>query len=235
MATGIKWTTETVNFVTGCNKVSPGCKGCYAKTVTERWPARFPNGFDVTLHPERLDIPRHWRKPRLVFVNSMSDTFHEDIPDDYVRRMWEVFAGTPAHTYQILTKRPERMVELWKDGVIEYLPNVWLGVSAERQKEWDERVPMLHDVDSIVKFVSCEPLLGPINIWPLDRLVSWVIVGGESGPGRRPMALDWARGIRDQCAASMIPFFYKQGNSQWAGHDDLLDGVAHKAIPDWGF
>lgn len=222
-----------MNFVTGCNKISPGCKNCYALTVTERWPKAFPNGFNVTLQPDRLLIPEKWRNPKLVFVNSMSDTFHDEVPDDYLRSMWDVFRRTPKHTYQILTKRPERMRDLFHAGVLVGLPNVWLGVSAERQKEWDERVPLLADCMAPVKFVSCEPLVGAINIWPLERWVSWVIVGGESGPGRRPMDVQWARNIRDQCRASGIPFFYKQGNALHAGHDDLLDGVEHKEIPPW--
>ena len=238
MPTGIKWTKETLNLVVGCHKVSPGCAKCYAEAVTKRWPDKFPEGFrNVTLKPERLEIPRRWKKPRLVFVNSMSDTFHDDVPDDYLREMWAMFADTPQHTYQILTKRPERMAELchWDTGILPWLTNVWLGVSAENQKYWDERVPYLQHVNAGVKFVSCEPLLGPINIWALSSLVHWIIVGGESGPGRRPFDRDWARNIRDRCQASGIPFFYKQGSALHAGKDDLLDGVEHKEIPDWDY
>lgn len=237
MATGIKWTTETLNPVVGCTKVSPGCKYCYAEAVTKRWPARFPQGFaTVTLKPDRLLVPHTWRKPRLVFVNSMSDTFHPSVPTEYLESMWRVFAETPQHTYQILTKRPERMAELchWETGILPYLPNVWLGVSAERQQEWDARVPLLHNTMAPVKFVSCEPLIGPINIWRLTPYIHWLIVGGESGPGRRPMDKEWARNIQQQCQAAGIPFFYKQGSALHAGHDDLLDGVAYKEIPEWG-
>lgn len=232
MPTKIKWATETLNLVVGCTKVSPGCRGCYAEALTLRWKSKFPEGFgNVTLKPERLAVPYHWRKPRRVFVNSMSDTFHDDVPTEYLVQMWSMFADTQRHTYMILTKRPERMRDLMVNETLPYLPNVWLGVSAERQKEWDERVPLLGEVMAAEKFVSCEPLLGAINIWPFDRLVSWIIVGGESGPKRRAMDLEWPRAIRDQCMASGIPLFYKQGNALHAGHDDLLDGDEHKQIP----
>ena len=233
MPTGIKWTDETLNLVVGCTKISPGCRECYAKTVTERWPSRFPEGFaNVTLHPERLALPYTWRKPKRVFVNSMSDTFHEDVPDWYLRRMWDMMHGTPQHTYQVLTKRPERMRDLFEDGVLYFLPNVWLGVSAENQNYWNERVPLLADAPALVHFVSCEPLIGAIDPDEYGKYVNWFIAGGESGPKRRPMDLAWARTLRDYCSEMEIPFLYKQGNALHAGHDDLLDGIAYKEFPE---
>lgn len=234
MATGIKWTDETLNLVVGCTKISPGCRDCYAKSVTLRWPDKFPEGFDnVTLKPERLGIPYTWRKPRLVFVNSMSDTFHDDVPDWYLRKMWWMMEGTPQHTYQILTKRPERMVELYEKQTIGFLPNVWLGVSAENQMYWNERIPLLAETPAAVHFVSAEPLIGAIDPWELGFYVDWIICGGESGPAQRRRRMDyqWARDLRDYCQATSTAFFYKQGNSAHAGHDDLLDGIAYKEFP----
>ena len=233
MATGISWTDATLNLVVGCTKISPGCKNCYAKAVTERWPGRFPEGFDnVTLKPERLHTPHSWRKPRRVFVNSMSDTFHEKVPRWYLKAMWRLFEDTPRHTYQILTKRPERMEAMFFQGILPVLPNVWLGVSAEDQKHWDERVPILVCTPAAVRFVSCEPLLGPIAIGLPIQTVDWIIVGGESGRNWRPMVPAWAEAIRDQCRASGIAFFYKQHSKFRPGGDDKLEGVAYREFPE---
>ena len=221
MSTDIEWTDETWNPVTGCTKVSPGCDHCYAERVTERFHG--PGSFErVVLHPDRLDKPLRWRKPRKVFVNSMSDLFHEQVPDTFIGLVWQVMAETPQHTYQILTKRHARMrsfLNRWPDP----LPNVWLGVSVEDQKWADIRIPALLDTPAAVRFLSCEPLLGAVSLtrwlhggfgvagpWPdLD----WVIVGGESGPGARPMRPDWARSLRDECEAADVPFLFKQ----WGG------------------
>ena len=224
MSTKIEWTDEVWNPVTGCDKVSQGCKNCYAERIAERfWGER--KFTDVQCHPERLDIPLHWRKPRRVFVNSMSDLFHEDVTDEFITEVWNVMHDTPQHIYQILTKRPERMQWLthqqWGDHLVE--PNVWLGVSCEDQKTAYERIPLLLQAPAAVRFVSLEPLLGPIDLlaifghdlYAMNKGLDWVIVGGESGPHARPMHPDWARSIRDQCVEAGVPFFFKQVG-EWA-------------------
>lgn len=262
----IEWCTDTWNPVTGCTKVSAGCDHCYAERITERFHG--PGSFErVQLHEDRLEEPRHWRKPRRVFVNSMSDLFHDDVPDEFIARVWEIMAATPRHTYQILTKRPARMrawlrrCRQW-DGYITDngkacsayggtgvivgrpeswpLPNVWLGVSVEDQKRAELRIPRLLTTPAAIRFLSCEPLLAPIDlkraVWTMgserghgltasfvhgggccDRFhgIDWVIVGGESGPKARPMLPDWARSLRDQCQAAEIPYFFKQFG-EWA-------------------
>lgn len=260
--TKIGWTEATWNPVTGCDKVSPGCDHCYAETTAHRFagtPA-YPDGFKVTLRPERLDQPLRWKKPRMIFVNSMSDLFHKDIPDEYIARIFAIMALAPHHTFQVLTKRHGRMRSLLNDagfkasvwsaigdlpvGVSGYtqdiiampwpLPNVWLGVTVEDQQRADLRIPALLDTPAAVRFLSCEPLLGPIDLaaalakyrpgdeqpWSGDTLrarevLHWVIVGGESGHGARPMHPDWARSLRDQCQAADIAFFFKQWG-EWA-------------------
>ncbi|GAA1065283.1 DUF5131 family protein [Streptomyces asiaticus] len=287
--TGIEWTDATWNVVTGCDKVSPGCDRCYAETFAERWRGipghHFENGFDITLRPERLDLPFRWKKPKRVFVNSMSDLFHKDIPDEYIAQVFAVMARTPQHTYQILTKRHGRMRSLVGsliDGgqsLIEAapdeetalalydtvwpLPNVWLGVSVEDQKRADLRIPALVDTAAAVRFLSCEPLLGPVDLtrwlrpvpgcghvdsddgtcghpdaftpechrWadcPVrNRLTDWhgpdwVIVGGESGRGARPMRPEWAAEIVHQCQISGVAMFVKQLGSCWGKqHKDI--------------
>jgi protein gp37 len=285
----IEWTDATWNPITGCTKVSPGCDHCYAERIVERFKGKgaFEN---VTLNEERLDAPLRWRKPRRVFVNSMSDLFHDSVPDEYIAKVFAVMALSPRHTFQVLTKRHARMRsllgahgfwaqvglaaldlrEIWLPAAgvsldAHALPNVWLGVSVEDQKWADIRVPALLDTPAAVRFLSCEPLLGPVNIWrwiegadpdaecltcgteefsdtdshpvlneeneqtgewcdgpirPYNRNLHWVIVGGESGPGARPMHPDWARSLRDQCGAAGVPFFFKQwGNwAPWATH-----------------
>lgn len=251
-ATTIEWTDRTWNPLTGCTKVSPGCDHCYAKTMHERFHG--PGSFDtVTLHPDRLSQPLRWRKPSRVFVNSMSDLFHADVPDEYIARVFAVMAQAPQHTFQVLTKRHARMRSLlndplWWNFVTAYtaaktgqpvkyqqpLPNVWLGVSVENQQWADIRIPALLDTPAAVRFLSCEPLLGPVDLrhafrrwvpgedapWCDDKIrvadmLHWVIVGGESGPGARPMNPDWARSLRDQCVAAGVPFLFKQWGS-WA-------------------
>lgn len=282
MATKIEWTEATWNPVTGCSKVSAGCTNCYAEKLSHRfgwtnkpWNAAFA-AENVTLHPERLDMPEKWRKPRRVFVNSMSDLFHEQVPDEFIAQVFDAMRYTPQHTYQILTKRPERMrkwfskVSEWEEflslngtpksyggsGIIVGekrrwpLPNVWLGVSVENQQAADERIPLLLQTPAAVRFLSCEPLLGPVSLdrwfglqdgneWAeclCDEIdesdrpcitcecrkelgkksgLDWVIAGGESGPGARPMHPEWARDLRNQCVAAGVPFFFKQWG-QWA-------------------
>ena len=306
----IEWTDATWNVVTGCEKVSPGCDNCYAETFAERWRGipghHFETGFDVTLRPERLTLPLRWRKPKRVFVNSMSDLFHKDIPDEYIARVFATMSLTPQHTYQILTKRHGRMRALLGDPTFEKrvdhellhfppfadpklirrswplpkpgwpLPNVWLGVSVEDQKRADLRIPALVDTPAAVRFLSCEPLLGPVDLtawmpaghaswrcqtpscrrfyagplqqhcpdcgaqghWtgshtgnglPNGQPISWVIVGGESGRGARPMAPQWATTLRDQCAAADVPFFFKQWG-EYAPTGYLVIGATSKGV-----
>jgi protein gp37 len=250
--TSIEWTRgddgspgRTWNPVTGCTKVSPGCDHCYAEGIARRFAGSkaFPNGFEVTLHPERLGAPLRWKKPVRVFVNSMSDLFHDDVPDEYIAQVFAVMAATPQHTYQILTKRHGRMRSLLNsgefsmvqvadeaierlglDGIPWPLPNVWLGVSAEDQKRADLRVPALLNTPAAIRFVSAEPLLGTLN---LDSLwgggiwgpgLDWVIVGGESGPGARRMELSWAAGLVNDCRALGIAPFVKQLGSAHGAH-----------------
>jgi protein gp37 len=295
--TTIEWTDSTWNPVTGCTKVTPGCDNCYAETFAERWRGtpghHFENGFDLTLRPNALTMPLRWRKPRKVFVNSMSDLFHKDVPDAYIARVFAVMALTPQHTYQVLTKRHGRMRSLlnssdfriacetaqavlvnddatpmpryereqktsqWWSDFAKPLRNVWLGVSVEDQKRADLRIPALVETPAAVRFLSCEPLLGPVDLtawmpdgpanwrcqepscrrfftgplqkhcpncsaegmWtgshtgndrPNGQPIGWVIAGGESGPGARPMSPDWARSLRDQCTAANVPYLFKQ-------------------------
>jgi protein gp37 len=210
----IEWTEATWNPVTGCTQVSPGCAHCYAKTFAERF-RNVPNhpyemGFDLTLRPERLLQPLHWARPLMIFVNSMSDLFHEDVPDSFIRQVFETMALAHWHTFQILTKRSERL-EVMSPGLA-WPGNVWMGVSVENQR-WTTRIDDLRKVPAAVRFLSCEPLLGPLS---LDlRSIDWVIAGGESGPRARPMEPDWARAVWDQCLSRNVPFFFKQ----WGAHD----------------
>lgn len=279
--TKIEWTDATWNPVTGCTKVSEGCDHCYAETIAHRFagtPA-YPNGFDVTLRPERLDQPLRWTRPRRVFVNSMSDLFHKDVPDEYIARVFAVMALAPWHTFQVLTKRPGRMRSLlaadtfmrqvataardvwngrpllrellgWMWDTVGLrpktwpLPNVWLGTSVENQKWSDVRIPLLMQTPAAVRFISAEPLLGPVKLTHLhshcpthdfaggfcsgpcpDRVwPDWVIVGGESGPGARPMHPDWARNLRDQCTGAGIAFLFKQWG-EWAPIPDNAEAL----------
>lgn len=222
MATGtsIEWTDATWNPVTGCSKISPGCKNCYAERMAGRLAAmgqpRYVNGFDVTLQEDLLQLPLRWAKPRRVFVNSMSDLFHEDVPSPYITLVFRTMAAATRHSFQVLTKRPERVVELAPR--LPWPPNVWLGTSIERA-DYAFRSTLLRRVPASVRFLSVEPLLGPIPRLPLTG-IDWVILGGESGPGARPMDPRWARSIRDQCVARGVPFFFKQ----WGGVNKKATG-----------
>lgn len=267
----IEWTEATWNPVTGCTKVSPGCDNCYAETFAERWRGTpghyFERGFDVVLRPDKLEQPLRWKRPRRVFVNSMSDLFHDEVPDEYIVRVFDVMLTARRHTFQVLTKRHARM----RSFVRRYLsgefatqpldvsplaatadsppPNVWLGVSVEDQKWADIRIPALIETPAAVRFLSCEPLLGPVDLKLTEEVdgcncaggtpesgyaherhcglepgpswgkLHWVIAGGESGPGARPMRPEWARSLRDQCRIVGVPFFFKQwGSHRWVEH-----------------
>jgi protein gp37 len=225
--TKIEWTNKTWNPVTGCTKISLGCTHCYAERMATRLAGRFgypaaPHQFDVTFHEDRLRVPFHWRKPRMIFVSSMGDLFHEHVTDLQVLKVLAVIRACPQHTFQILTKRPERMADLTLRHRATHgftvIPNLWLGVSVEDPLYlW--RINELIQCPAPVRFVSLEPLLAPIDLCPpvtyprndllIDHL-QWVIVGGESGPGARPMHPAWAQHLSDQCQASAVPFFFKQ-------------------------
>src|SRR6185312_1974744 len=209
----IEWTNATWNPVRGCTKISPGCKHCYAETFAERFrgvPGHpFEHGFDLRLVPRALALPLTWRRGRLIFVNSMSDLFHEDVPDDFVQRVFEVMRLAPQHQFQVLTKRADRMAAL--AGRLGVPVNAWMGVSVESAR-YLSRIKQLQMVPAAVRFLSLEPLLGPLKRLPL-RGIHWVIVGGESGPKARAMDAAWVRDIRSQCKAEGVPFFFKQ----WGG------------------
>jgi protein gp37 len=295
-STKIEWTDATWNPVTGCDEVSPGCDNCYAKTFAERFRGTpghyFEQGFDVVLRPDKLTLPLSWKKPKRVFVNSMSDLFHAKVPIEYIARVFAIMALTPQNTYQVLTKRHGRMRTLLSDlcrcngghvagvhfrsamswavskanpnripGVPDDaeervyfntpwpLPNVWLGVSVEDQQRADLRIPALLKTPAAKRFLSCEPLLGPVDLTLVDFDgatglnvleessfgIDWVIVGGESGARHRPMDLDWARSLRDQCADAGVPFLFKQvgGRTSKAGGREL-DGRTHDEFPECG-
>jgi protein gp37 len=230
--TGIEWTDATWNPVTGCTKISPGCKNCYAERLALRLHAmgnpRYRKGFAVTLHPDLLTLPLRWRQPRRIFVNSMSDLFHEAVPEDYIRQVFDVMARADWHVFQILTKRSERLALLAPR--FGWTPNIWQGVSVESAR-YTSRIDHLRTVPAAVRFLSVEPLLGPVPNLPLDG-IHWVIVGGESGAGRRPMAAAWAHEIRDQCVRAGVPFFFKQ----WGGRTPksggrVLDGRTWDEMP----
>ena len=216
----IEWTEATWNPVTGCTKVSPGCKHCYAERLAARLQAmgnpRYRNGFAVTLHSDVLTLPLRWTQPRLIFVNSMSDLFHEAIPEEFIRRTFEVMGQADRHIFQILTKRAERLATLAPH--LPWPPNIWQGVSVENAR-YTWRIAYLQAVPSTIRFLSIEPLLGPIPRLPLEK-IHWVIVGGESGPRHRPVDSAWVREIRDQCLAADVPFFFKQ----WGGHTPKAGG-----------
>jgi protein gp37 len=210
--TDIEWADATWNPVTGCDKVSPGCQNCYAETFSHRFEGvpghPYEQGFAVKLWPERLGLPLRWKRPKRIFVNSMSDLFHPLVPDDFIRQVFDVLEKASWHTFMILTKRPERARALASQ--LPWPKNVWFGVSVENQR-YTARIDVLRQIPAHVRFLSCEPLLGPLK---LDLAgIHWVIVGGESGAGARRMDPDWARDIRDQCTAAGVPFFFKQWGS----------------------
>ncbi len=206
----IEWTGATWNPTTGCDKVSSGCKFCYAEIMSRRLKSmgkpKYANGFEITMHPDTLKIPFRWKKPQLVFVNSMSDLFHEKVPLDYIKKVFDVMNKTPQHTYQILTKRAERLAELSPE--LNWSDNIWQGVSVE-SNTFVGRIDELRKTGAKTKFLSLEPLIGGIPSLTLTG-IDWVIVGGESGPGARPVKADWILDIKKKCNAVGIPFFFKQ-------------------------
>lgn len=288
--TKIEWADKVWNPVIGCTAVSPGCANCYAVNMAHRHASnpklgdtyhgltvKHPNGIvgwtgNVKCLPERLDQPLHWKRPSRIFVNSMSDLFHPDVPFEFVKQVWEIMRVCEDHTFLILTKRPKRMVQ-FSDYALAHgfgfidERNVWLGVSVENQAAADERIPLLLQTPAAVHWISAEPLLGPVTIGhdylphmeSFGSTLDWVVVGGESGPKARPMHPDWARGLRDQCKAADVPFFFKQWGEwspygkfidtqhgkemtrEWTGGGSvrvgkakagsLLDGVEHKEFP----
>jgi protein gp37 len=228
----IEWTEMTWNPVTGCTKISQGCKHCYAERMARRLEAmgsdRYRNGFNVTLHPDLLDVPRRWRQARIVFVNSMSDLFHDDIPLAYIQRVFATMRDCAHHTFQVLTKRSERLAELAPQ--LQWSKNVWMGASVEDARVI-HRVADLQSVPAAVRFLSLEPLIGPLDALPLEG-IHWAIVGGESGPRARPLRKEWVTSIFRQCRAARVPFFFKQ----WGGvRKDLtgreLNGRIYNEMP----
>jgi protein gp37 len=209
----IEWTDMTWNPVTGCTKISQGCKNCYAERMAKRLQAmgveRYHNGFEVTLHEDLLDAPLRWLKPRMVFVNSMSDLFHEAVPDEFIARVFRTMERCPQHTFQVLTKRSKRLADISAD--LPWPDNVWMGVSVENE-DVIFRIRDLQRVPAKIRFLSCEPLLGSLDDLPLKG-IHWVIVGGESGPGARPIQERWVLSILEQCETQDVPFFFKQ----WGG------------------
>lgn len=277
--TGITWASSTWNPTSGCTPISEGCRNCYAEKMAKRLQAMgakgYERGFEVTLHPERLGEPLHWREPRVVFVVSMGDLFHEDVPLEFIAKVFAVMQLAQHHTFLVLTKRPERMAEFYRwlnsdDGSRAWLKavvgvpagpyegwscawpfrNIWLGVTAENQLRANKRIPILTQIPAAHRFVSIEPILGPVDLtkatgcngwdgggdFPHDPrcCIQWVIAGGESGPGYRPMDLAWVRGLRDQCRAAGVPLHFKQASGVRPAKLPLLDGVVYDAAPPFG-
>ena len=231
-SSAIEWTEATWNPVTGCSEVSPGCAHCYAKTFAERWrgvPGHpYEQGFDLRLWPSRLDVPLHWRKPRTIFVNSMSDLFHEDVPLPFIESVFDTMRAAHWHTFQVLTKRPERLAAVATQ--LDWAPNVWMGVTIENRR-FVQRADILRSVPAFVRFISAEPLLGRLEGLDLSG-IDWLIAGGESGPRHRRMDAEWVRELRDDCERAGVAFFFKQ----WGGHRPksrgrMLDGRQWDELP----
>jgi len=228
----IEWTESTWNPLTGCTKVSPGCKNCYAERMAARLQAmgqpNYRNGFSLTLHPHVLGLPLRWRRPQMIFVNSMSDLFHEDVPSVFIQSAFDVMRRASWHVFQILTKRSDRL--LLESPDLDWPPNVWMGVSVET-KDYGFRMDHLRMTGAKVKFISFEPLLGSIDDVDLAG-IDWAIVGGESGPHSRAVREDWVLSLRDQCQAACVPFFFKQwGGTQKKRTGRLLEGRTWDELP----
>ena len=236
--TKIEWTDKTWNPITGCTPISEGCRNCYAKRMAQRLAGRYgypaDDPFRVTFHHDRLELPLRWKKPSKIFVNSMGDLFHGDVLTDNVYRVLDIIRRCPQHTFQILTKRPERAkTVLFNIGRRHLetirLPNLWLGVTVENAK-YTDRIDILRTIPAAVRFISFEPLLGDVGKLNLEG-IHWVIVGGETGTGARPMNADWARSIRDQCAADGVPFFFKKTGTP-LGNQEYLDNTWYREFPE---
>ena len=230
---GIEWTESTWNPVTGCSKISPACQHCYAERIALRLCAagqpNYVHGFKLTLHEHMLEVPLRWKKPHKIFVNSMSDLFHEDVPLKFIQKVFDVMRGASWHTFQVLTKRSRRLLELNRE--MDWPPNVWMGVSVENSN-YTFRMDHLRQTDAYIKFLSLEPLLGPLSDLHL-RGIDWVIVGGESGPGARPIKEEWVIDIRDQCLEANIPFFFKQwGGLRKKREGRVLQGRIWDEVPE---
>lgn len=232
----IEWTEMTWNPVTGCTRISDGCRHCYAERMAKRLKAmgnaRYADGFKVTLHDDLVDLPRRLRAPRVIFVNSMSDLFHESVPTEFIRRVFDTMGACPQHTFQVLTKRSGRLRALAPQ--LGWPCHVWVGVSVEDARVL-HRIADLRAVPAHVRFLSCEPLIAPLDELPLDG-VSWVIVGGESGPGSRIMKKRWVKSIQRQCSVARVRFFFKQwGGTRKALNGRALDGRTYDEMPPRGF
>jgi len=231
--TSIEWTDATWNPVTGCDKISPGCKNCYAEKMALRLQkmeqANYVNGFNVTLQPHMLEHPLKWKKPRMIFVNSMSDLFHKDVPLGYIKRVFDVMNRAHWHTFQVLTKRADRLAEVAYE--LNWTPNIWQGASVEDQKYGMPRIDYLRTVPAAIRFLSVEPLLEDLGKVDLTG-IQWVIVGGESGPGARPMNPQWARSLQWQCEQAGVPYFFKQ-NGEWVDFSQVPDELENKIKLHW--
>lgn len=228
----IEWTKSTWNPVTGCTKVSPGCKNCYAERMARRLKAmgqpNYLTGFGLALHERALELPYRWKKPQVIFVNSMSDLFHEDVPLDFISKVFEVMNRADRHRYQVLTKRSKKLVEF--QNHLDWTENIWMGVSVESEI-YKDRIDDLRKTGAKIKFLSLEPLLGPLPKLDLTG-IDWVIVGGESGPGARPIKEEWVTDIRDQCQDASVPFFFKQwGGTRKKKSGRLLQGRTWNEMP----
>lgn len=233
-SSNIEWTEMTWNPVTGCSKISAGCKHCYAELMAKRLQAmgvpKYENGFRLTLHEDALAIPYGWKKQKIVFVNSMSDLFHRDVPLEFIQRVFKTMNENPQHTFQVLTKRADRLLSINRQ--LHWTHNIWMGVSIEDHRVM-HRVEALRQIEARTKFLSCEPLIGPLNGLRLDR-IDWVIVGGESGPKARPMDAQWVLDIMENCKEMKVAFFFKQ----WGGVNKkktgrLLNGQTYDEMPDF--
>ena len=232
--TKIQWTEMTWNPITGCTKISDGCLNCYAARMAKRLKAmgnpRYINEFAVTVHKDLLEVPLDIKQPKMIFVNSMSDLFHKDIPDDIIIKVFETMNKAHWHTFQVLTKRPERVLEMDQAGLLKWSPNIWMGSTVENDKYVD-RIDKLRETTSNIKFLSCEPLLGSLKVISLEE-INWVIVGGESGPKSREMKKEWVLELKDLCEKDGVAFFFKQ----WGGvnkkkNGRLLDGKTYDGYP----
>lgn len=247
----IEWTEMTWNPTTGCSKISAGCKFCYAEVMSKRLKAmgipKYKNGFEFSIHPKTLEIPLQWKKPKLVFVNSMSDLFHRNMPIDYLKKVFKVMNENSMHTFQVLTKRAEVLAKYDAMGLLNWTPNIWIGVSVENEKVID-RIDYLRNIGAHIKFISLEPLIGPLPSLNLKN-IDWAIVGGESGHKARPVQKDWVVDIKTKCAQANVPFFFKQwgkvefnpdpgdvtinpNHPQHAKGGCLLNGRVYRALPD---